>query len=68
MNDWFERVILGNYGGKHFLELGRENTVEDGKVNVKWFGRKVYTKEERDRLNEIQELINKEDEIQINLL
>lgn len=56
MEDWFQRVALGNYGLKHKGVIGDEN--KDGKIAL--FGKRIYSKEERKRFNELNDLIEKE--------
>lgn len=64
MDDWFERVVLDNYGLKHKGVHGRENIESvnaEGEIETKVskFGKTIYTKEERKRLNEINKLLSK---------
>lgn len=53
MDNWFERVALDNYGAKHNLVMGKEG--ED-----KLIGKTIYSVEEREKINEINDLIAKE--------
>lgn len=53
LENWFNRVILGHTGTKHFGEfsiLGEKGLI----------GKRIYSNEERKKYNELTELINKE--------
>ena len=50
VENWFQRVVLNNYGVKHKILLGKE---DEGAR----FGRHIYSREERKRLNEINKLL-----------
>lgn len=63
MEDWFQRVMLDNYGIKHWGVFGSRNktVVKDGEevTKVPLIGNKIYSDEERKRLKELDRLINK---------
>lgn len=56
MDNWFERVVLNNYGNKHAGEIGKIATGD----KVPFFGRTIYTSEERKKFDELTELIKNE--------
>lgn len=64
MDDWFERVVLDNYGLKHdTIADKKENkdiTDSEGNITTKvpLIGNTIYTKEERQKLNEINRLLS----------
>jgi hypothetical protein len=65
MDDWFERVVLDNYGGKHSLIHGKNiKQVTDDKGNVKtkipFFSRKIFSNEEKRKIKDIDAIISKE--------
>lgn len=64
MEDWFQRVMLDNYGIKHWGEFGLANKmVKDKETNQmvtkvpKIFSRTIYSDEELKKLKEIDRLI-----------
>jgi len=57
-DNWFERVLLDNYGSKHVGVYGKENG-PNGKIP--FLGKTIYTTEERQKYNELQELIREEE-------
>jgi hypothetical protein len=71
MENWFQRVMLDNYGIKHFGVFGAkiENIKElddqgheTGKVDTKipLIGKKIYSTEDKKKIKEIDALISKE--------
>lgn len=73
MENWFQRVMLDNYGIKHWKPIGAKDIVEEevdeeglktGKVETKIpiIGRKIYSTEEKKKIKEIDELISKEED------
>lgn len=76
MDNWFERVMLDNYGIKHSgIFGGKTQTIkeqdeegnETGKVDTKipFIGKKIYSTEEKKKIKEIDELISKEKDAEI---
>jgi len=66
MDDWFERVVLDNYGLKHSPVKANENEEKidsEGNITTKvpLVGRTIYTKEERKELNQINKLLSNKD-------
>lgn len=61
MEDWFQRVALDNYGIKHIGAFGKHNTIdESGDTKVHLIGRKIYSKEDRKKIREIDSLLKTE--------
>ena len=65
MEDWFQRVMLDNYGIKHWGEFGLANKTkkdkETGEVTTeipKIFSRTIYSDEEKKKLREIDRLLS----------
>lgn len=52
VEDWFQRAVLGNFGAEHFGVIGSKNE----KALV---GERIFTKEERKIMEEIDELLAK---------
>lgn len=75
MDDWFERVVLDNYGLKHTGIMGKDNqevikTEQEEpdtdptstiETKVPFIGKTIYTVEERKKLNEINRLLSSKD-------
>lgn len=65
MEDWFQRVMLNNYGIKHTGVFGAATKTEvdqqTGKVTTKipTIGRTIYSDEEKEKIREIDELLSK---------
>jgi hypothetical protein len=64
MDDWFERVVLDNYGLPHTGVHGAEtkDVTEDGEVSTKipWYGRRIFSNEEKSKIKEVNRLLSKE--------
>lgn len=65
MDNWFERVVLDNYGGKHSGSYGRavrEIKDEEGNVKTKipGVGRRIFSNEEKSKIKDIDKLLSKE--------
>lgn len=71
MEDWFQRVMLDNYGIKHWKNFGAkiekieevdDEGVKTGKVETKipLIGKKIYSTEDKKKIKEIDALISKE--------
>jgi hypothetical protein len=65
MEDWFQRVMLNNYGLKHAGVFGFKTKTEKddntGKVSTKipLIGEHIYSNEEKQKIKEIDELLSK---------
>lgn len=64
MEDWFERVGLGNYETKHFGPHGKETKVDkliDGvKSHIPRYFKDIYSDEDKKKIKEINELLKHE--------
>lgn len=65
IDDWFERVVLDNYGGKHFGVHGAEIKdikSDDGKITTKipTYGKRIFSNEEKTKIKQINELLQTE--------
>lgn len=66
MEDWFQRVVLDNYGLPHKGIFGAEvtDTVDaEGNVTTNipyWFSRRLFSDDEKQKIKEINKLISKE--------
>lgn len=60
--DWFERVMLDNYGIKHWGVFGKATTekIEEGEVktHIPWLGKQIYSTEEKKKIKEIDKLLS----------
>lgn len=67
MEDWFQRVMLDNYGIKHWKPFGAKITTsttgEEGEpkveTNIPLIGKKIFSTEEKKKIKEIDELLSK---------
>lgn len=66
MEDWFQRVMLDNYGIKHWGVHGNEvkekKDTQTGEVstNIPFYGKRIYSNEEKKKIKEIDKLLSKE--------
>lgn len=66
MEDWFGRVMLDNYGLKHWGVHGlatQEKVDDDTKeitTKIPWYGKQIYSNEEKKKIKEIDALLSKE--------
>lgn len=65
MEDWFQRVMLDNYGIKHWKKFGFRDKVEEnedtGEITTKipLIGKKIYSTEDKKKIKEIDTLLSK---------